>query len=1785
MDSTGLFNKGSVEDNENSSSFSSTMITQAQVTTTSATTETDKHDDVNCIASDDEGDPFLDGPDDCDYEDAEGQLDDDMCLFHSNQTGDGKEEQEEEEFKERPEDSEEMVIIDTDQFHVGNESWGTLGMRPTVDQMRLDQALQHLHNILHKIGVQITDIQMLDELPPSWGDISDEFLEIFGHEEDMPCLNRPDYAAAIVHSLQDYNLNQLLEHKASSAPCFKGFRNIQKERPEFTRQLSMDSESGPGMHVVIFGRTMDARTVCIISHGFRPWFHINVPDSVQPETVCRVLCALGQTKPGKNQKLIEGRDVSVRMNEAFNIYGWYSDSKDVTQRRSFRMVRVETRSDQLRKRLTRRLCTEPPKRMDNDEVKRQYPGFQNRPELWEEYIKLYDQLSRNAPLCRKAVNGHTPFLRRGEVHWREVHDYGNQREPSYTVKKAHRSKEVYDLENNAYVPLDHPPYPFIVDDYVEPITQFLYQRDIAVNSFIYFDSHVDTVEPIESDDRISVCQYEGSIHYSAICRWPNEEQITAPAGMVEFCFDIETLPFFPRFSESFLGDESRLISGTLSRSDWSSKHNVDVILVVGNTGVTKAMYDDPNIIVRCYKTVPEAMHGLRQLILDVDVDIITGYNTFGFDCPYLNNNYVQHIIPKRLRGTEAMHCFFLYAFPRLQALYEVLQQAVEKSQLSGFLQKILHEDLPYDFHWFTHEKAFMGPLNKAMSTDTRPSATKRPRSAPVSSSRDDVSRPAYDLGSLDGKDDYFRMSEYIFYGLQKRLGTRAANEFAHHPARRSAPSWLELLKDTVYFLWPVFVIAYPQWKKARNSQKFGALLPNMPAHEKVAHKLDTIVQQACGALRVPMVHGLFLRQVLRRLIEGKIETLQRTEDRSKQYSRVAMQRRKELLANLRSHYYWYSSSSTQARRPEHPAWHSPPTVSSWPTLSRCTSSDVRCFSSDSWWDRIFDETLRDTYTSWTKRYVNTLDASPMVGESTLLACFQHTQIYRPDRPESSSSLPFFSKGRFAASFQPYIAIKSMASQATGEVYLNMWDMHGRIQFDLLQWVRGNKKLDSYTLKNVTHAFFAHEEGSEDALKDDLGYREMFKRIRDPDPRKRAAVLTYSRQDSRVCARIMEHNHIPLQLGSLARLTNVPMRHIYNYGQQKRVLSQMARRAYELGYSMSRGFSEYSIYFGDTAYKGATVVEPKPNVYEDPVICLDFTSLYPTTMIDNNLCFSNLVQPSRVPHLYRRGLPMRAITLHPKQLTKKTYKERRQRRMMASKMKAAIIDHHGIHAQVVMRRYGITAETTVEELDQVAERGYTTSGKEVKEEDKDILRSNPDVDDLSLPFMHPGELWCTDEALHTSIAQILVRRIKKSKSKQFNGVTPVMLGEYLRERKTKKQMMKEAAKQGNKQEEEVRNKEQLAVKAGGNSIYGFYGSVTHALACKIMAAAITAAGRAALQVLFDYIEAKYGNRIEIVYGDTDSIMFRRTDCHQNVKEAIEFGNELADELTRRCFGHPMALEYEKVYCPYFLTPHPKRYAGHKYEDSADTYVVEHKGTPDIKRDRPNYIRRTYGDLLNSILDNPSQITCQAVFNAACEYIDKLAHDKCTIDDLQVSVSLNNNVATLSPGAQAWENMKKRQDPDTPQSGDRLSYAHIYKKEFRKNDTAVRDKTESVSYIRRQNLPLDNIYYLEQVRKNMDDIVVSMDPKGTSRVRVHPQESFPSHTLKNALDQYIRRAKKTFQLSVDEKKGEVIGTQGDDSSKKKENEDFSAHNALHEGGWSTTGASLFETLDNEFSNPPV
>mmetsp|Transcript_65330 Transcript_65330/g.202329 ORF Transcript_65330/g.202329 Transcript_65330/m.202329 type:complete len:576 (+) Transcript_65330:555-2282(+) len=88
---------------------------------------------------------------------------------------------------------------------------------------------------------------------------------------------------------------------------------------------------------------------------------------------------------------------------------------------------------------------------------------------------------------------------------------------------------------------------------------------------------------------------------------------------------------------------------------------------------------------------------------------------------------------------------------------------------------------------------------------------------------------------------------------------------------------------------------------------------------------------------------------------------------------------------------------------------------------------------------------------------------------------------------------------------------------------------------------------------------------------------------------------------------------------MARVTGVPIEYLLTRGQMVKVTSQLLRKGREHGFVMpARGSS------GGESFEGGFVMDPKTGLYEEPIVVLDFASLYPSIMMANNLCYTTLL---------------------------------------------------------------------------------------------------------------------------------------------------------------------------------------------------------------------------------------------------------------------------------------------------------------------------------------------------------------------------------------------------------------------------------------------------------------------------------------------------------------------------------------------------------------------------------
>ena len=193
-----------------------------------------------------------------------------------------------------------------------------------------------------------------------------------------------------------------------------------------------------------------------------------------------------------------------------------------------------------------------------------------------------------------------------------------------------------------------------------------------------------------------------------------------------------------------------------------------------------------------------------------------------------------------------------------------------------------------------------------------------------------------------------------------------------------------------------------------------------------------------------------------------------------------------------------------------------------------------------------------------------------------------------------------------------VKTKLLESSALGQSELVYYELIGRINIDLLPYIRKEKKLDSYKLDNVAKVFIGSQ-------KNDVTPNDIFRLFRGSDD-DRKTVAEYCIQDCKLCNQLMDKLCVIPNTFGMANTCYVPNNYISFRGQGIKGHSLVVKFATEMGYIVPSSRTEEL----NTDYKGATVIEPSVGSHFYPVSCLDFASLYPSCMISHNLCITSII---------------------------------------------------------------------------------------------------------------------------------------------------------------------------------------------------------------------------------------------------------------------------------------------------------------------------------------------------------------------------------------------------------------------------------------------------------------------------------------------------------------------------------------------------------------------------------
>jgi len=244
--------------------------------------------------------------------------------------------------------------------------------------------------------------------------------------------------------------------------------------------------------------------------------------------------------------------------------------------------------------------------------------------------------------------------------------------------------------------------------------------------------------------------------------------------------------------------------------------------------------------------------------------------------------------------------------------------------------------------------------------------------------------------------------------------------------------------------------------------------------------------------------------------------------------------------------------------------------------------------------------------------------------------------------------------------------------------------------------------------------------------------------------------------------------------------------------------------------------------------------------------------------------------------------------------------------------------------------------------------------------------------------------------------------------------------------------------------------------------------------------------------------------EYVYGDTDSVFFRfnlsELDGTQITgKKALIITMELAKEagrLVTMCLKPPHDLEYEKTFMPFCLLS-KKRYVGMLYENNPNVCSRKSMGIVLKRRDNAPIVKDIYGRIMDILMIDGD-------VNKAAEFLqqsmDNLVNGLVPMDKLIIAKSLRGNYKNPKQIAHKVlaDRIGRRSPGNKPSNGDRIPYVFFKNK----NKKALQgDKIENPLFITEMGLEIDYAHYItNQIMKPVQQVfaLVLEKLKGFTRI---------------------------------------------------------------------------------------
>lgn len=616
--------------------------------------------------------------------------------------------------------------------------------------------------------------------------------------------------------------------------------------------------------------------------------------------------------------------------------------------------------------------------------------------------------------------------------------------------------------------------------------------------------------------------------------------------------------------------------------------------------------------------------------------------------------------------------------------------------------------------------------------------------------------------------------------------------------------------------------------------------------------------------------------------------------------------------------------------------------------------------------------------------------------------------------------------------------KSWRSGAYGKI-VNAWPkMAGRISMDALSvFKREYPGRNQYKLDVIAKEFLGHGEGKEDVSPQEIfkAY-ELSRKITEQIENniiidsndvnylknEMGRVMSYCIRDSAIVIDLLIKQNIFESLIQMSIVVGVPILTVYSGGQQQRCYSQIYHYAHKNNYVMNKIFTK------SNKYAGGSVCDPIPGYHED-VLCLDFSSLYPSIMIAFNICHTTLIKDiEKFKDLDSDSVNF--FNFMEKIEVEEENDDEDNFMLVGKKKKVKIVEQEVKEFFVKQNKKKGIIPMILEDLINQRKAVKIQMANHQKEVESyfsiiqilDDLRNNNfnnfNYDECQKDFEKAKDHLKESARMRFYISHCLINNADYSDI--FNTLS-IQEANYREKIFDLQNLVKKLSER------------EKGIKVSTNSYYGFLGVHENGTLPLIEGAkVVTFKGRQMVNTAAYELECEFP--VVRVYGDTDSVMMKvdttkipKNKCHDLGKDMAEFINgvkkgdrsrrtgEIATEYIPGLFkSDRLQMELEKVMD--MILFRKKKYAAW-LKDSEGNYILEKimkdniafyenkllkKGIDIARRDNCSFFKKTYTKALILCLQKKPFIE---VFNSIINDLNDLLEGRINYSELSIVVGIN------------------------------------------------------------------------------------------------------------------------------------------------------------------------------------